>query len=228
MVAIGGLGLMYPGVYRQLSGGVDLFLLICGVDVAIGPLLTGVIFSEGKANRELRRDLSVVIVLQIAALCYGLYVLAIARPIALVFEVDRFRVISLADVRLQELQSAPLQYQHLPWSGPWLLGARPAKDDERLDAIEQALAGYDIAQRPTFWQPYEEARHAAGARARPADSLLRIAGGRRSEIMKDLQAAGLAIDTARYLPIQSRQSGWIAWLDEQASPRLLRRYEDLM
>ncbi len=227
-VAIVGLGLMYPGVYSQLAGGTELFFLICGVDVTLGPFLTGVVFADGKSARALRRDIAIIVVLQLAALCYGLYVLAVARPVALVFEVDRFRVISQVDVRTSELPNAPSGYQSFPWTGPWLLGTRAATNDEKLDAIEKALEGHDIGARPSFWRPYDEVRHAALARAYPAEMLLKQSGGLRAAIERDLTSSGLTTETARFLPVQSRQTGWVVWLDASGMPKLFRRYERLV
>jgi hypothetical protein len=226
-VAFVGLGLMYPGVYRQLAGGTELFFLICGVDVVMGPLLTAVVFSEGKRMRELRRDVSVIVILQVAALCYGLYVLAAARPVALVFEVDRFRVVSKADVLDRELPQAAEGLRALPWTGPRLLAARMASDAERLDAIETALTGYDIGQRPTFWQPYDLSRASAFARAHPAEMILRQLGDRRAEVERELKSNGLDAQGARFLPLQSRQAGWVVWLDAAGTPKLIQRYPSI-
>src|SRR6218665_96173 len=107
--------LWYPGWYRLMSGGQGLFALVVTVDVVLGPLITFLIFDrQNKAWAHLRRDLLVVCVLQLAALVYGLHAVYTARPIALVFEVDRFRVISAKDVHLPELPDAAVAYRRLP------------------------------------------------------------------------------------------------------------------
>ena len=84
-------GLWFPGVYRQFSGGTELFILVVGVDLALGPLITLVIFDRRKPLAELRRDVAIVIVLQLAALVYGLHMVSISRPVVLALEEDRFR-----------------------------------------------------------------------------------------------------------------------------------------
>jgi hypothetical protein len=91
-------GLWYPYPYRELSGGLELFLLIILVDVVCGPLLTAVMFNPVKPRKELACDLIIVAIIQLAALGYGVYTLALARPVYIVFEVDRFNVISAIDV----------------------------------------------------------------------------------------------------------------------------------
>ena len=95
--------LWYPGPYRKLSGGGSLFLLVTTVDVIIGPLLTFAVFNPGKGCRYLRRDLAVIACLQFAALGYGLHAVYQVRPVALVFEKDRCRVVSAANVYEPEL-----------------------------------------------------------------------------------------------------------------------------
>ena len=41
-------GLWFPYPYREISGGRELFLLIVGVDIVIGPLITLAIFNRSK------------------------------------------------------------------------------------------------------------------------------------------------------------------------------------
>ena len=97
--------------------------------------------------------------LQLAALLYGLSTVYQARPVALVFEVDRFRVVNATDVLMDELPQALPEYRQLPLTGPWLLSARESQPgDERLRSIELALKGFDLGQRPSYWQAYPLAR----------------------------------------------------------------------
>ena len=161
-------GLWYPGIYRLASGGRDLFLLVTSVDVILGPLLTFAVFDLAKGWKHLRRDLAVIGVIQTAALVYGLHTVYIVRPVAMVFEVDRFRVIAAADVYLPELPKARTDYRSLPLTGPWLLGTRaPKAGDERNDAIFMGLEGIDRANRPKFWQPYADSLPEVLAKSRP-------------------------------------------------------------
>src|SRR4051812_33844000 len=60
----------YPYPYRVLSGGRELFTLLISVDVIIGPLITLAVFNVTKPREELRRDLAIVGLLQLAALTY--------------------------------------------------------------------------------------------------------------------------------------------------------------
>ena len=131
--------LWYPGDYKNLAGGGQLFWIIVSVDVVIGPLLTCVVFNVTKGRKELWCDLTVIALLQIGALGYGMYTLFDARPVALVFEVDRFRVVSSANVLVTELPQARQEYRSLPLTGPWLLGTRAAANNSGPCSASRAL-----------------------------------------------------------------------------------------
>ena len=91
-------GWWYPYPYRELSGGRELFALVVVVDVVLGPLIMLVIFNVAKTRRHLMMDFTVIGLLQVAALAYGLWTVFVARPVHLVFEYHRMAVVSAADV----------------------------------------------------------------------------------------------------------------------------------
>jgi hypothetical protein len=213
-VALLTLGLWYPGDFAEMAGGKRLFLLILGVDVVMGPLLTLIVFNIRKPRNELIRDLAVIAVLQLAALAYGLHTLYAARPVALAYEPGRFRVVAANQVPLERLPSARPEYRHLPLTGPWILGTRATRPEERLRSLEEALNGIDIGQRPERWQPYAESREAILSDAKPVADLLRRHEGHRQELLDRLAAQGLDPARSRFLPIVARGE-WVALLDER-------------
>jgi len=212
-------GLWYPGAYGLLSGGRNLFLLLIAVDILLGPLLTFVVFDLRKGWPHLRRDLAVIGTLQVVALAYGLHTVYVARPIATVFEVDRFRVITAGDVYMPELAKARPEYRNLPMSGPWLIGTRATlKGEEHTDALLKALEGVDIGQRPPFWQPYAESMKEAVAKSRPIDVLLKRYPLRASEFRARLSEMNADVATARFLPLVAR-GDWAVVLDASGEIR---------
>jgi hypothetical protein len=199
------LAVWYPGDYAVLSGGRSLFWLLVSVDVVMGPLLTLVVFDVRKSRAELVRDLAIIGLLQLAALVYGLSTVYQARPVALVFEVDRFRVVNAADVLADELPQALPEYRQLPLGGPWLLSARESQPgDERLHAIELALKGFDLGQRPSYWQAYSAARSRVLGRSRPIAVLLERRPQVAEEVGRLLSRTGASVDGARFLPAVAR------------------------
>ncbi|MFN0162532.1 MAG: hypothetical protein ACKVQQ_14975 [Burkholderiales bacterium] len=89
----------YPPPFFMIDGGWQVLRLIVLVDVVAGPLLTFVVFNRAKP--ELRRDLSVIALLQVGAFIYGAWVMHAHRP-AFVVQVDT----TLYTVHWRELQRA--------------------------------------------------------------------------------------------------------------------------
>src|SRR5512132_772047 len=73
----------YPGPFFKAVGGDGLILILLGVDVAIGPLITLVVFDTRK--KSLKMDLAVVALLQLAAFSYGVWTIFEARPVYIAF-----------------------------------------------------------------------------------------------------------------------------------------------
>ena len=63
----------YPYPYSELTGGLNLYTLVVSVDIVCGPLLTLVLASPKKKLRERITDFSLVGIIQLAALIYGLH-----------------------------------------------------------------------------------------------------------------------------------------------------------
>lgn len=213
-------GLWYPYPYRHLAGGKELFVLVTVVDVVLGPLLTFAVFNMQKGWMHLRRDLLFIGLIQLSALVYGLYTVFLARPVALVFEVDRFRVVTAAQVLTAELPVADLAYRQLPLTGPRLLGTRePQPGEERNDALfMSALRGVERGQRPKFWQPYANSRQAAMARAVPLWTLWARHPEQRQQQEEILRRNGIDPSAAKYLPVIGRTSDWVVILNDSGQP----------
>jgi hypothetical protein len=205
----------YPFPYRELSGGRDLFLLLVSVDVVIGPLITFAVFNRAKPARELRRDLLVVGLLQLAALGYGLWTVHMARPVHLVFEYDRFRVVHQLDIPAELVDKAPAGIDVAPWGGPTLIALRPFRNaGENQEMTLQALGGISLSARPELWVPYATQTQAVLQAARPIESLAARFPQRRAEIDAAVRATGRQVQQLRYLPLLARKEyAWTALLD---------------
>ena len=207
-------GLWYPYPYREISGGRELFLLVVAVDVVLGPLVTFVVFNRTKPRKELVRDLALVGLMQLAGLAYGLWTVHEARPVHLVFEIDRFRAVHAVDVPQELLSKTPQGVVALPVTGPSLLAVRPfASGQERTDATLAALQGLHLGARPDLWQPYEQAVPRILAAAKPVSQLLSRFPERTADIEKVIAATGQPVERLVYLPLASRKSFWTVLLD---------------
>ena len=215
----------YPYPYRDLAGGRELFFLVVAVDIICGPLLTAVIFNPSKPRGELWRDLGLVVLIQLGALGYGLHTVWQARPLFLVMEIDRFKVISSPD--LQD-NSAQTQLAALPQklrpgllSGPVTVAIREPKNSQERNTVmmESVIGGRDYAERPEFYLPYEGAAALKSLqRAKPLNVFL------SKYAMQRPAAQALAINKGEdvmqwlYVPVLGRKN-WIAVLDSQGQIR---------
>ncbi len=207
-------GIWYPYPYRDISGGRELFLLVVTVDVILGPLITLAVFNRKKPWTELRRDLAMVVLLQLGALGYGLWTVYVARPVHLVFEIDRFRVVHAVDVPVELLGQTPRDVNALPVTGPTLLSLRPFKDSkENMDATMAALQGLSLSARPDLWQPYALAIPEILKAAKPVAALKTRFASQAGEIDRILASAGAAPQSMVYLPMVGRKSFWTVFLD---------------
>lgn len=205
-------GLWYPAPYRTLSGGLHLFALLVAVDVSLGPLATAVVSRPGKPAREWRMDVGLIVLLQLAALGYGVWTLHQARPVYMAFEIDRLRVVNAVDVADELLPQAPAGLQRLPQLGPGLVAVRPFRsENEKAEATMVALQGVELAFRPDFWAPYGEAAPQMRAEARPVADLLAQHPARASEV--EALMHGREAASVRYLPLHARNAFWTALLD---------------
>lgn len=207
----------YPFPYRELAGGRELFLLVVFVDIVLGPLLTLVLFAPSKIPKELWRDLTIVVVLQLCALGYGVWTVWQARPLFLIAEVDRFKVISRPALEDGSVEALPLSLQPHRFSGPITAAIREPKDLNEKNTVlfESIQGGRDYGERPDFYIPYEGAAALKILkRARPLEPFLQKYPLQRTSAQEFASKAGLRLELLLYLPVVARQE-WVAILDDK-------------
>ena len=69
----------YPPPFAMLAGGLILFSMLVGIDVVLGPFLTALVANPNKPRPELRRDIGLIVVVQLLAFVYGAYTIEIGR-----------------------------------------------------------------------------------------------------------------------------------------------------
>ena len=214
----------YPSHIRDMVGGRELFILVMGVDIVMGPLLTFVVFSNKKTFSHLAKDLAVIGALQLAALGFGLNTVLLARPVHINFEIDRLRVVTAAEIDPASLKDAPSALQTLPLWGPLRIASVKPKDPQaQLKSLDLALAGYDLHQQPVTWMAFNEERKSAlwGA-ATPIDKL-QTRWAKNVPALKKLNTAifqlgdpkGLSTVKFRAIPILSTRASWTGIINEQ-------------
>ena len=197
--------LWYPQPYFEAMGGDTLILLLIGVDVVIGPLITLIVFDPKK--KRLRFDLAVIALLQTAALAYGCHVMFDARPVYNVFVVDRFETVSAnrVDAASQEKVSAA-EFRALPLTGPTVIGARQPDDAQRkADIVISAMnGGPDLANLAELYVPYAQTRLEAALAARPLSELAKRQPGGAAAIRSFVAGSGRAEEAFGFVPMKAR------------------------
>lgn len=209
----------YPAPYREISGGRDLFVLVIAVDVVLGPLLTLAVFNVRKPRAELRRDLAVVALLQFAGLAYGLWTVQLARPVHMVFEIDRFRVVHRIDIPVELEPRTPPGIEVAPIGGPTVLSTRAFRNEnEKMEFTMAALQGVNLGARPDLWEPYDAGRDRILAAAKPVAELKRRFPQQSAEIDAAVRQVNRDAGGVSFLPLVARKAeGWTVLLDARTA-----------
>lgn len=162
ILVIGGIAataffLWYPHGLYKVAGLDRILLVMLGIDLAAGPLLTLILYRPGKWG--LKFDLAVVAIAQLAFLAYGLNTLKDGRPVFLVGTPETFTVVFASEIAPEDLAQAPRpEWRRLSWTGPVLVGTRMPEDPEQRRAvIEEFMAGgAGIERSPKYYEPYEK------------------------------------------------------------------------
>lgn len=216
-------GMWFPEPHRAISGGLVLFALILCVDVVCGPLLTLLLLHPSKSRLALVVDVALIACVQLSALAYGLYSLSMARPLAVVFETDRFRVVTYADVQEVDIPKAPAWVRLWGFRAPQVLGTRSARTGaEKIDSVQASVQGVEPGQRPDWWQDYALSVPKVLERAHALEELQQLNPEKIYQIQVAAAQAALAPEASetnspnalRWLPLVSRQGmQWVVLLD---------------
>jgi hypothetical protein len=217
LCAVWVLGVWFPFPYRELVGGRELFLIVAAVDVVCGPLLTLVLYDPAKSKREVITDLALVVVIQLGALAYGLWTVTQVRPLYAVFEVDRIRVVTVADIDPADWATAQPPWNRPHWEAPQLISVREARNaEEQFRSIDLAMQGKDIALRPDWWKSLDDNdRQKILWRSKPIVEFERKLNQDHKKVLNAaVQQAKRSPSQLRFLPMTStRGSEWIVLLD---------------
>jgi hypothetical protein len=216
------LGVWYPPPLFEAEGGFGLVLILVGVDVVVGPLITSIIFKSGKPG--LRFDLWTIAVLQSVALAYGSYVVAEARPAFIVFVKDQFEVVGALELSPADLAEARRpEFRRIPLGGPLLVAVEPPADEkERQKLLFLALErGRDMRHFPRYFVPYEEYKHNVLPAGRTVEQLRRSEPDIAVVVDRYLAGSGRKESEVRYFPLRATRT-WGAVLVDAGSGDVVR------
>lgn len=145
----------YPAPLAKAVGVTQIFLMLIAIDVIIGPILGLLVYKEGK--KTLKMDLTVIIVIQLLALCYGVYSIAQGRPAWIVQNGERFELIRNNDIVQDRIHKAQPQYQTPSWLKPQYVAVYSGDTvaDRNKNLFEAITTGVSNAMRPELYMPLD-------------------------------------------------------------------------
>ena len=196
--------LWYPAPFFEASGGNHLALLIIGIDVVLGPLMTLIVFDIRK--KSLKFDMAAVLFIQAAALIYGTNIMFQARPAFVVYAVGVFRIAAANELEPELLaQAQHEEFRRPPLGGPQIVAAANPTDPTELSTVTfAALSGIDLHVLPKYYVPYADQRTDAARRGRPLAVLKAAAGEDAEAVDRFLAASGRREDSLRFLPLLAK------------------------
>ena len=227
------IGVLYLGWYAwpgwYLMGADNLVGILVLVDVGLGPLATLVVSSPAKSRQELRRDIAMIVLVQMIALGYGVGTLWTGRPLFYAFSLDRIEVVPAAAFDEQALEKArQLKAAIMPsWSSlpQWIWAPLPDDPEERKSIIAKAVWGEaDVVSMPQYFRPYKDAVTAMQERYLPTQVLM-FGGHGLSEVDYQAEITRLGRSEAELgvLPVQGRSKDG-AWIFDRTSGKPLVFY----
>lgn len=219
-IAVSAFLLWYPHGLYKVAGLDRILLVMLGIDLTAGPLLTLIVYRRGKAS--LKFDLAVIALAQLAFLGYGLHTLWGGRPVFLVGTPDTFTLVFANEIDPADLARAPKpEWRTLPWNGPHLVGTQMPDDPQARSEIIEAFmsGGAGIERSPQRYMPFEAVapRILQASRALSGDTVAddhaRVAGRPRAQL--------------RWMPIVSRRASGTLLIDAKTASPLRTLAADL-
>lgn len=201
----------YPAPLHTAAGVTKIFLLLLAVDVVLGPLLTLIVYKAGK--KTLIMDLTVIALLQLSALGYGVWTVAEGRPAWLVFGGDRFELVRIPDIDQRNIGTHYL-YSSPAWTGPqWVGATTPIDLNARNDIIfESVSGGFDIYQRPNLYRPLQEMKASIQKHAQKLSLLNEFNAG------NDVQNAVKKYPSATaWLPLRAKHQDMVVLINKETA-----------
>ncbi|MGR9088411.1 MAG: TfpX/TfpZ family type IV pilin accessory protein [Gammaproteobacteria bacterium] len=203
----------YPAPLHDAVGVTRIFLILLGVDIAIGPLITLIIYKPGKPS--LKFDLTVIALLQLSALLYGMATMFQGRPAFIVYTADRFEIGRANDIDPDSLDRALKSGNESAvagWARPRWVGAVASSDPKRAQDIlfSSVQGGPDWPQLPELFVPLSKVKDQVLAKAKPMQELRALHGKDESR----LQALSRWKDgEVKWLPLRGKVKDMVVLVD---------------
>jgi hypothetical protein len=216
------LGTLYFGWYRwpgwHLADVAHVVIILAGVDIVIGPLLTFVIARSSKPRRELTRDIAMIVVVQLSALIYGAVSLWHGRPLYYAFSENVLQLVQAYDIDADEVALARQQKTELAphwYSLPrWIWAPLPQDPREREKIVTSAIGGGDdVISMPRYFKPWEQGLPVLRTQLKKVDNVGYFSAADKKVLKEHMRAAGFSTDQLNSIPLTGRGYPLLAVFD---------------
>ena len=194
----------YPPALMHMAKADRLLMLIGGVDLVVGPLLTLIIYKSGKP--KLKLDLAIIGIIQFVFLGYGLHTIWNSRPVFLVAVPDRFELVFANEITPKRLAEAKVErFKILSFGKPTLVGSvMPKGFKEQEYIMNSAISGEgDIQTMPKYFVDYSQVSTALLRKARPLREDKALSAQNAEALQKAALSYGYQPDQLGYLTLAS-------------------------
>ena len=202
----------YSSPLAKAVGVAHIFLMMLAIDVIVGPVLGLLVYKEGK--KSLKFDLTVIILLQLSALCYGIYSIEQGRPAWLVYYADRFELVRKNEIIQDNITKALPQYQQSSWFKPQYVTVEFSEDVNQRndDMFTEVFGGISLAQRPERYVELNKAKKQMQQRAQKLELLQQY--NNKADVEKILAKYPQA---TAFLPMKANAVDMTVLIDQKAN-----------
>ena len=167
----------YPAPLQSAVGVTQIFLMLLAIDIIIGPVITFIIYKTNKPS--LKFDLTVIALLQLSALSYGINTVFEGRPAFVVFNVDRYtiaRAFEIDPASMAKAEKSGNESAKISWLQPKWVAAVASIDAKRRQEImfSSVMGGADWPLLPELYVPLAQEKNQVLQRAKPLEELRRL------------------------------------------------------
>ena len=194
----------WPGWYLAVV--TPVIVVMAGVDLALGPLLTLIIANPAKTRRTLARDLSIIAAMQLFALGYGSVQLWNGRPLYYVFSRGILQLVQAYDLDPQDAKRAranAAQFAPHWYSLPrWVWAPGPANSAPSTPSASTEAADYSTM--PSYFRPWEAGLVELRTKLQPIDESGFFIFNEKSALSARMREAGLHPEQHNTMPMTGR------------------------
>ncbi len=216
------LGSLYLGWYRwpgwYIADARSVALMLIGIDLTLGPLLTLIVARSTKPRAELARDIGIIATVQLCALIYGGVSLWMGRPLYYAFSENVLQLVQASDLSAKELELARQQHAALRphwYSLPrWIWAPLPADPEAARKIVMSAFGGGDdVIAMPRYFKRWSDGAASLRNQLKQVKDVAYFSPGQKKALAEHMRALGLDPDEANALPLTGRGSPLLVVFD---------------